>query len=82
MKKDLGDGRGMSKHADPFAHIGFDQVHTEHQKAVQFCRIDRKGGGWHTNHDGLYVAMFYPMAKAVTARKSEVPKPRQSRCES
>lgn len=81
MKKDFGGGRGLSKPVEPFVHLGFDQVYKEHQKAwkaVQFCRIDRKGSGWHANHGGLYDAMFYPMAKAVTARKSEVPRPRQS----
>ena len=41
-------------------------------KAVQFCRIDRKGGKWHANHDGLYDSIFYPMAKALTARRREI----------
>jgi hypothetical protein len=77
MRKDLGGGRAMSRQRDAFFHLGFDAVHHEHHrasKAVQFCRIDRKGGGWHANHGGLYDAIFYPMAKAVTARRAELPK--------
>ena len=61
--------------ADPFFHLGFDKVHydfTSETKAVQFCRIVRKGKGWHANHDGLYDSIFYPMAKALTARYREV----------
>jgi hypothetical protein len=76
MKKDLGGGRGMSREVPAFNHLGFDEVYAEHQnawKAVQFCRIDRKGNGWHANHSGLYDAIFYPMAKAIVARKKDVP---------
>ena len=61
--------------ADPFFHLDFDKVHydfTSETKAVQFCRIVRKGKGWHANHDGLYDSIFYPMAKALTARYREV----------
>ena len=57
-----------------FFHLGFDQVHysfAAEMKAVQFCRIDRKSKNWHANHGGLYDAIFYPMAKALTARKLE-----------
>jgi hypothetical protein len=77
MKKDLGGGRGLSREVPAFRHLGFDKVYVEHQnawKAVQFCRIDRKGGGWHANHGGLYDAIFYPMAKAIVARMKEVPR--------
>jgi hypothetical protein len=77
MKKDLGGGRGLSREVPAFRHLGFDKVYVEHQnpwKAVQFCRIDRKGsGGWHANHGGLYDAIFYPMAKAIVARMKDVP---------
>ena len=77
MKKDLGGGRSMSRELNAFFHLGFDKIHYRHQqtaKAVQFCRIDRKGGGWYANHGGLYDAIFYPMAKAVTARLANVPR--------
>lgn len=41
-------------------------------KAVQFCKIVRKGKGWEANQGGIYDAMFYPLAKAVVAtRKSD-----------
>ncbi len=59
---------------DPFFHLGFDKVHYDfvsETKAVQFCRIARKGERWHANHDGMYDSIFYPMAKAFTARKRE-----------
>ncbi|TPJ37168.1 hypothetical protein [Mesorhizobium sp. B2-8-3] len=55
-----------------YRHLGFDKVFNETKidwKAVQFCRIDRKGGGWHANHGGLYDATFFPMVKAFAARK-------------
>ena len=61
--------------ADPFFHLGFDKVHYDfasETKAVQFCRIAEKNKKWHANHDGLYDSIFYPMAKAFTARKREV----------
>lgn len=77
MKKDLGPGKGMTRQVKAFHHLGFDQVfkaHVRPWKAVQFCRIDRKGSGWHANHGGLYDAIFYPMAKALNARRKEVPK--------
>ncbi len=67
----------MTREVSAFHHLGFDQVFTAHTapwKAVQFCRIDRKGGGWHANHGGLYDAIFYPMAKALVARRRKVPK--------
>ena len=66
--------RIISMETDAFFHLGFDQVHHDFvadTKAVQFCRIDRAGKAWKANHGGLYDAIFYPMAKAVTARKRE-----------
>jgi hypothetical protein len=77
MTKDLGGGRGLYRELSGFFHLGFDKIHYRHrqrEKAVQFCRIDRKGSGWHANHGGLYDAMFYPMAKAVTASLVNVPR--------
>ena len=58
-----------------FFNLGFDEVHYDfasQKKAVQFCRIDRKGKNWHANHGGLYDSIFYPMAKAVAGRKREI----------
>lgn len=60
---------------DAFSHLGFPSVHYDwilQTKAVQFCRLDRKGSDWHVNHSGLYDSLFYPIAKAVTFRKNEV----------
>ncbi len=78
MKKDLGGGRSMTRELKAFHHLGFDrlyQAHVNAWKAVQFCRIDRKGSSWHANHGGLYDAIFYPMAKALAARRKEMPRP-------
>ena len=64
-----------SSDKEAFFHLGFGEVYSSFSsevKAVQFCRIDRKGSNWHANHGGLYDSMFYPMAKALTARKREV----------
>jgi ABC-type transporter Mla MlaB component len=77
MRKDLGGGKAMFREISAFSHLGFDKIHYRHLqpiKAVQFCRIDRKGNSWHANHGGLYDAVFYPMAKALTARLAEIPK--------
>lgn len=77
QKKDIGPNQGMIREVKAFHHLGFDQVFETHLnpwKAVQFCRINRKGSGWHANHGGLYDAIFYPMAKALNARRKDVPK--------
>ena len=70
--------RIQTNYKDAFFHLGFDQVNqdfTSESKAVQFCRIDRKGKNWEANHGGLYNSIFYPMAKALVARKREILKP-------
>lgn len=79
MMKEPGNARSSYRETDGFFHLGFHKIHYRHRlstKAVQFCRIDRKGSGWHANHGGLYDAVFYPMAKAVTARLAEIPRGR------
>ena len=56
-RKQIGGGKSLYRSPDPFFHLGFDKVHYEHRlqsKAVQFCRIDRKGKEWTANHGGLY----------------------------
>ena len=63
---------------DAFFRLGFDEVHqdyTSESKAVQFCRIDRKGKSWEANHGGLYNSIFYPMVKALMARKQHIARP-------
>ncbi|MCY4353270.1 MAG: hypothetical protein OXC09_00545 [Truepera sp.] len=45
-------------------------------KANQFCQIDGRGKA---NHGGLYDSIFYPMAKALMARKREIPTPTYTR---
>lgn len=59
----------------PFFHLGLNRVHFDSgrsKKAVQFCQIGRFKGGWRATHGGLYDGLFYPLAKAVQARKQEV----------
>ena len=73
--KALGKNRGLMKKIKPFFHLGFDKKHYDFNrshKAVQFCRIDRKGKTWTANHGGLYDALFYPLAKAITIRKKDI----------
>ena len=69
------ESRNITRDKDAFFHLGFDRVHYDFiadTKAVQFCRIDRQGKTWQANHGGLYDSIFYPMAKALTARKREI----------
>lgn len=64
-----------AKDEDAFFHLDFDEIHygfKSRMKAVQFCRIDRKGKNWNANHGGLYDSIFYPIAKAVNARKQDI----------
>ena len=73
----LEGNRAQYRRREAFFHLGFDKVHyrfTSRTKAVQFCRIDRNGKNWQANHGGLYNSIFYPMAKAVTAKKREIQK--------
>jgi hypothetical protein len=46
------------------------------EKAVQFVKMVREKGDakgpWKAQHDGIFDALFFPLAKAVTARKREV----------
>lgn len=77
-RKDQGNGRALIQSTPAFRELGFQAVnsfHTLPRKAVQFCRIDRSGGGWSANHNGLYDAIFLPLIKALLARKADT-KPR------
>ncbi|MEL7708605.1 hypothetical protein AAG593_15130 [Citromicrobium bathyomarinum] len=73
-RKDLGNGRGQLKYFDPFDEYGFSESHpffVKEQKAVQFCRIDRKGKDWAANHGGLYDSLFIPLLKALKSRQAD-----------
>ena len=70
-----GEGRRTTTRKAAFHHLGFDKVHyafTSDTKAVQFCQISRRNKGWEAKHGGLYDAIFYPMAKALTFRQREI----------
>lgn len=73
-QEEPGTIRRRTSYKSPFFHLGFDKVHYDYakdMKAVQFCRIYRKGKEWQANHGGLYDSIFYPIAKAVTSSKQE-----------
>ncbi|MCY4558585.1 MAG: hypothetical protein OXF79_19855 [Chloroflexi bacterium] len=67
---------GKKASSKDFFGLGFDRVHYDFlsdTKAVQFCQINRaKNNKWQAVHDRLYDSLFYPMAKALTARKREL----------
>ena len=80
MRKKIDANSTQIKAKDAFFHLGFDKTHYDFvrkYKAVQFCRIDRKGKGWIANHGGLYDAIFYPMAKAVAVRRKDILRPKR-----
>lgn len=67
----VGQNRGF------FHYLGIDKIHYHYQnseKVIQFCKIDRSGGGWKANHSGLYDSIFLPITKALEFRKSKMPK--------
>lgn len=43
-------------------------------KATQFVKVVRKGSHWTANHDGIHDAIVLPLAKALEARKGQLPK--------
>ena len=77
-RKETGKGSLQVRQKPAFFYLEFDKIHYDFKKskkAVQFCRIDRKGSGWQANHSGLYDSIFLPMAKAITARMNDIPFP-------
>ena len=82
MQKQIESSRSVSRMLSPYFHLEFDKVHYEFaqtKKAVQFCRIERFKKGWRATHSGLYDGLFYPIAKAVEARKLELKPQRRPR---
>ncbi|MDE0243941.1 MAG: hypothetical protein OXM59_01135 [Gammaproteobacteria bacterium] len=75
MTKKLDASREKRQSLSSFLHLRFDKVHYDYlreSKAVQFCRITRKGKNWEANHGGFYDSIILPLAKAVSARKKEL----------
>lgn len=65
------DGHGTREQSG-FRLFGFHEFHywyRDSTRATQFCKILRKGDGWEANQGGIYDAIFYPLAKAATARR-------------
>lgn len=55
-------------------HFNLHKCHyfyADNSKAVQFCKMARKGKDWEANQGGIYDAIFYPLAKAVVATRKE-----------
>lgn len=51
-----------------FRHFKLDEIFPFHQselKAVQFCKIVRKGKDWFAQHDGIYDSLFIPLIKSM-----------------
>lgn len=68
------DGLITERRVPAFWHLGFDRHHYYFQqttKAVQFCKIVRKGKSWVAQHGGIYDSLFYPLAKAVVSLRNE-----------
>ena len=75
MQKKLDGNRSQVRKINAFFHLGFDKIHYGHlrsHKAVQFCRMERYKSSWKANHGGLYDSVFFPIAKAINARRAEV----------
>ena len=71
-KEEKGTIGRLTRYKSPFFHLGLDKLHydfVKKEKAVQFCRIYRKGKNWQADHGGLYDSIFYPIAKALTNSK-------------
>lgn len=58
-----------------YEQLGLGPLHyytSQRSKAVQFARLTRDKGQWAASHGGLFESIFYPLAKALTARQSDV----------
>jgi hypothetical protein len=56
-------------------HLGIRSLRYQSQqalKAVQFAKVVRDKSKWVANHAGLYDAIFYPLVKAMLARRAEI----------
>lgn len=72
-------GQAMHRRVPAFMELKLDEDHyyyRQAEKAVQFCRVDRKGAGWQANHGGTYDGIIFPLVKAFESRKSKLPKAR------
>lgn len=61
--------------AQAIDHLGIRQMRhqaSQKLKAVQFAKVVRDKSKWVANHAGLYDAIFYPLVKALIARREEV----------
>lgn len=75
--QDQPDRKVRVQHTKAFFDLDLSASHfhmSQPNKAVQFCRIDRKGGGWAATHSGLYDSIFLPIMKAFESRRAAVPR--------
>jgi hypothetical protein len=68
-------GKPTSYHSTPaFKHYNLDKHFPFHQnetKAVQFCKIFRKGKDWNASHDGIYDSILIPLIKCLEHYKKK-----------
>jgi hypothetical protein len=65
------------QHHPAFHHLQLAQHHyfyKQPDRAVQFCKIIRKGKSWEATHGGIYDAIFYPLVKSLLSRRREIVK--------
>lgn len=73
--KTIAPNRTMSRERSAFLALGIDKEHyyfQDQKKAVQFCRIDRKGSGWQANHGGTFDSILLPLIKAFEVRRKTI----------
>lgn len=57
-----------------FRHFELDKVFPyskSDSKAVQFCKIVRKGKNWNAFHDGIYDSLLFPLIKCLEYNKDK-----------
>lgn len=69
------EGKPNSYYVIPaFRHFKFNEVYPysiAESKAVQFCKMVRKGKDWKANHDGIYDSILFPIIKCLEYFKKD-----------
>jgi len=71
------DGYNFVSDIPPFQFLELKKSHYYYKtedKAVQFCKIIRKGKNWEAMHDNIYDGIFYPLIKALNSQIKYVKK--------
>jgi hypothetical protein len=70
---DEGEG-AITDYIPAFLHLGLAKRHyyyNQNRKAVQFCKILRKGNSWEANHETIFGNIIHPIVKAFLSRRAE-----------